>query len=307
MTEPHEVLIPLAERQHSVFTLQQALDCGFSRNQIRNQVRRRRWIRLQRGLFRLGGRPFDLLARLSASQKALPAAVVSHESAAHLHGLPGFGADVRAVVTTSHSSSRCDYAEVHRYAGITDDDVVTRKGLATTTVALTLFHLSSAVSETQVNALIDRALHRGLTAMPQLLALADHWTRWGRPRRGVMIRALERRADGYVPSESVLESAFDQLVIDHGLPTPTKQFRPPWLGPAGDRVDYAYEHDQIVIEVDGRAWHTREADFERDRERDRRAHLAGWMTLRYTWPEVTHRGHSVAAEIREVLSRSAIA
>ena len=44
----------------------------------------------------------------------------------------------------------------------------------------------------------------------------------------------------------------------------------------------------LVIEADGRAWHTRVEDFERDRRRDAEAAAAGYLTLRFTHHQLTH-------------------
>ena len=46
----------------------------------------------------------------------------------------------------------------------------------------------------------------------------------------------------------------------------------------------AYIHEwQLIIEADGRRWHTREADFERDRVRDNLATSHGIAVLRFTY------------------------
>ena len=39
----------------------------------------------------------------------------------------------------------------------------------------------------------------------------------------------------------------------------------------------------LVLEVDGRNYHTRKADFERDRRRDNAAAAMGLVVLRFTW------------------------
>jgi very-short-patch-repair endonuclease len=42
------------------------------------------------------------------------------------------------------------------------------------------------------------------------------------------------------------------------------------------------EH-RLIVEADGRRWHTRVADFDRDRWRDNEATANGYRTLRFTW------------------------
>ena len=52
------------------------------------------------------------------------------------------------------------------------------------------------------------------------------------------------------------------------------------------RVDGLVERWRIVLEGDGRAWHTRVDDFERDRRRDQAAAAAGYLTLRFTYHQI---------------------
>ena len=174
-----------------------------------------------------------------------------------------------------------------------------------TAPALTVFHLAVDLDERELGRLIDECVARRLLEMADLFALADFWTRIGRPRRQVMRRVLRVRSSGGA-AESALEAAFLDLVSEQALPTPVSQYKPSWLAWKDGRVDFAYPELQLAIELDGRAWHTRERDFARDRERDRAAQLAGWRVLRYTWDEVTRRPRQVAAELRSILSKPAL-
>jgi len=40
---------------------------------------------------------------------------------------------------------------------------------------------------------------------------------------------------------------------------------------------------RMIVEADGRRWHTRKADFERDRLRDNAAAAAGMVVIRFTY------------------------
>lgn len=48
-----------------------------------------------------------------------------------------------------------------------------------------------------------------------------------------------------------------------------------------------------IVEADGRSWHARVADFERDRRRDHRAQRIGWGTSRFTGADVERAGYVV--------------
>jgi very-short-patch-repair endonuclease len=67
-------------------------------------------------------------------------------------------------------------------------------------------------------------------------------------------------------------------------------------------VDATLLPERIITEADGRQWHTRERDFRRDRERDRLAALAGYVTVRFTFAEMQDRD-SVVSELTDLRIR----
>jgi very-short-patch-repair endonuclease len=127
----------------------------------------------------------------------------------------------------------------------------------------------------------------------------------GRPGTTSLQHLLADRAPGYVAPESELEALFLRLLDRYGLPGPARQYNASWVA-AGGRVDFAYLPQLIVIEVDGRRWHGRNADYNRDRARDRFAQRAGWMVLRYTYSEVKQLPELVALEIAETLASRSV-
>lgn len=58
----------------------------------------------------------------------------------------------------------------------------------------------------------------------------------------------------------------------------------------------------MVVELDGRRWHTTAQAQTEDRRRDRLATTHGWVTLRFGWAEVVHRPAAVVDECRAVLA-----
>ena len=54
-----------------------------------------------------------------------------------------------------------------------------------------------------------------------------------------------------------------------------------------ERVDAVLCTSSVILEADGRRWHTRVADFSRDRRRDRVALAHGHPTVRFTFEELT--------------------
>jgi very-short-patch-repair endonuclease len=61
-----------------------------------------------------------------------------------------------------------------------------------------------------------------------------------------------------------------------------------------------------LTEVDGRRWHTRRSDFERDRERDQRAQMHGFEVTRFSYRQLTHRPDH-AREVLAAIGRESAA
>ncbi len=69
---------------------------------------------------------------------------------------------------------------------------------------------------------------------------------------------------------------------------------------ASQRVDALIPGWQAIIEADGRRWHTRVDDFERDLERDNDAVTHGYRPVRFSWHQLTARRDYVFATLDEL-------
>ena len=67
-------------------------------------------------------------------------------------------------------------------------------------------------------------------------------------------------------------------------------------------VDIAFPEDRVAIEIDGWAFHTDHAAFQKDRRRQNALALNGWQVLRFTWLDVTEHPQRVLADIRAAVS-----
>jgi very-short-patch-repair endonuclease len=67
-------------------------------------------------------------------------------------------------------------------------------------------------------------------------------------------------------------------------------------------ADFAFPEHEVVIEVDGFAFHSDPVAFRKDRARQNQIALLGWTVLRFTWFDLTEQPERVIAEIRRVTS-----
>jgi hypothetical protein len=115
-----------------------------------------------------------------------------------------------------------------------------------------------------------------------------------------LARVLDSRSPGYVAPGSYLEARLLDALAAAGLPAPRRQIPLPGTGEAEGCADVGYSDARLLVEADGRRWHTRMSDFARDRRRDAVAAKAGWLTLRFSYEEIAADPAGVAATVAEV-------
>jgi very-short-patch-repair endonuclease/predicted transcriptional regulator of viral defense system len=296
----------LAAAQAGVFTRQQALDLGMTHAMARRRVTSGIWRWRAQGVYGIAG--FDDLptsALWAATLAPGVGAVVSHQAAAQLHGLPTFDGHA-TVVTVPHSTSRLDHlATVHQSRRLYDDHITSNTGLRVTTVARTIIDLASEYRPGRIEIVLDRAVAARKTTLAEFCATFDDLACRG--RRGIaLVRAvLAERRPGYVPPASVAESMLLRVLRLGGLPRPVLQFEHPGRGYEGRRVDAAYPAARILIEVDSRTWHGGWTDRERDLDRDLAASAVGFRTLRISYKTLTEQPDWLLEKIRGALAAAA--
>jgi very-short-patch-repair endonuclease len=102
-------------------------------------------------------------------------------------------------------------------------------------------------------------------------------------------------------SESVLESLLRLLIAQAGLPAPTVQL-PVRVGRLSYRADLGYPHPRLLLEADGRNYHSEWRAVADDLARQNALVAAGWRVLRFTWHQVLFEPEIVIATIRTALS-----
>jgi hypothetical protein len=302
-----EVLHEVAPAQHGVVTRNQLVDAGVTATAIRRAADRGVLVRCHAGVFFAAGSPATHLQRLTAAFLSLADGIVSHESAAQVHRFPLVRRDlvVLSVPPTNHHDVPLS-DRIHRSGDLARDRSVEIGCLTVTSPARTLIDLASRVGRGRLERLLDDVLSSRRVHPNELVVVFNKLARRGRPGIGRIRPLLEVRLDGQVFATSSLEAAYLRVVRKYGLPEPQRQHLPPWAVQDGiGRVDFAYPVHRLLIEVDGRRWHSRDAAFDEDRRRDQEAAMAGWRVLRFTWRHVIDRPQDVAQAVRTVTNQAA--
>lgn len=292
----------LAATQHGLITRAQAMELGLSGKAIEHRLRRAHWHRVARGVYRLAGAIETARVRAMAAVLAAgEGAVLSHGSAAALHGLPGFDLEP---LTVSIPRKRRSLSGVRLKQSLALPAHHGRMvdGIRCTSVARTLFDLCGDVHPGRAARALDTAAARRLVTLQALWRVLDDLAEHGRAGTAWLRTLLMERGGRYMPPESELEVRFVQLVRAHSLSLPEGQVdlgdADKWIG----RVDFVWRKDRLVVEVDGAAFHDGLLDRRRDIERDARLTAAGWTVLRFRWDDVVNHPSAVATSIRGALN-----
>jgi very-short-patch-repair endonuclease len=282
-------VVAVARRQHGVLSHDQAVAAGGSDTMISSRVRSGSWVRLVRGVYALATYQPTWQRQYKAAELSKPGSAIRGRPAGMVHGFDGFRV-LRPELWVPHGTSvRRTIADVRRGSSVPIEVV---HGIRVTSSAQTLLDVLADCPVDRVERAMDGALLSGrldLGACDERLAAMA-----GRRRRHVStFEALvaERRAEGWAPPESKLERVLGTIL--NGLRTGVAMLRQrsdlPWWERGEGRVDYLVPEWSLVVEADGRRWHARVADFDRDRWRDNVAQAHGYRVLRFTHTHMTQR------------------
>lgn len=229
----------------------------------------------------------DQLARIAEWARGLPpGAVISHQSAALVHGLPVYAipAQVKVSGAKLRSTATSDL-HVHR-AGIRPRDVTVVDGIPVTSLARTTIDVARRVPFGAGLMTADGALRAGCPRRDLQDVLRHQWT-WPGVRNAMPV---VRHANGR--SESALESYVRSRLILLGLPDPTVQFnvygRFGWVA----RADLGWERYRLVGEADGKVKYRDPDEVRKEKKRQEAIEEAGFAVIRWDW----HQAHAADGE-----------
>jgi very-short-patch-repair endonuclease len=287
-TTLHSRAWALSRAQHGTVSRPQLLTLGFTPEAIRHRIREGRLHPRGRGVYAVG-RP-ELTREgewMAAVLECGDGAALSHSSAAAFYGIRSDGARIEITVPAGRAVSRPGIT-VHRRKAI---EVVRVRNIPLTSSVQTLVDISSALTDRQLEAVVNEADKRDLIDPETLRAALD-----GRPGAARLRKVLDRRT--FVLTDSELERRFLSLVRAARLSRPRTQTR---LN--GFRVDFCWPDLRLVVETDGLTYHRTPAQQATDRVRDQVHTAAGFTPLRFTHAQVAFEQAHVIATLAAVAAR----
>jgi very-short-patch-repair endonuclease len=233
--------------------------------------------------------------RLTAVARRLPAgSAFSGRTALWLHGLDQEHSDPIEVTIPEPSSVGRRAGTYVRRAALGVGEIVTRRGLPTTSALRTVVDLGGRNPLTEGVVAADVFLHAGLLTIAELHAyIAEH------PRAKGVAR-LRRVVDMAEPkAESPMETRLRMLLVLARLPRPEVQVsidddEGNFLG----RPDLLYRLQRLAIEYDGDNHRERLVD---DNRRQNGLVRAGFRLLRFTAADVYKTPDSVVMQVRSAI------
>lgn len=298
---PTREVIAFARRQGGVIMTKEALDLGMAKATLNRRVADGIFVRVGRGVLALPGAATRPDALMRAAGRSL-GAVVSHHSAARLHGMEPISRSGPTVTVPHRGTYIFPGLIVHQSTDLRTEHTLTMRGLRVTNPPRTVIDLAKVLAETRYERVVDNSLAAGIVHLDELVALYSALTRPGKKGMKLLGRILAERTGEEMISQTVLETRLFRLLVDAGVEPPVRQFRAPWLEPIRGRVDFAYVEERILLEADSRRWHLLFEAFELDRRRDIAAQLAGWVVIRITWKMITDEPDFVVNTVRRALA-----
>ncbi|GAA1114305.1 type IV toxin-antitoxin system AbiEi family antitoxin domain-containing protein [Kribbella jejuensis] len=285
----------IAAERGGWFTRPDALAAGYSDSELRQRVRSGQWVRMSLNAYvdprawPVDEPPWDRAIRLHGlsirmTRTRLGAVVVSHQSAAVLHGLPVWGTDLTKTHFTriGNGQSRTGRElQVHRSA-VDGDEIIELDGLQVMSCERAIVETACSSSYEVGVVLADAALRAKLTTRERLADVVRRHQHW----RGIPAarRAVEF-ADGL--SDSVGESRLRVLMANHGLPRPRLQVEIHDAdGLFVGRVDFLLG-GTLVVEFDGALKYADGVSVVlAEKRREDRLRECGYGVLRLMWPDL---------------------
>jgi very-short-patch-repair endonuclease len=217
-----------------------------------------------------------------------PKGVLSHHSAAVLWGVcPAPFSGIHVTVLTDSGVHGREGVHAHRCRNLDPADATRRDGIPVTSPGRTLLDL--ATQDTR------RVLARAVEEAQIRRVVTDHslnvqFQRYPKHRGTAALRKAIRPEPALTRSEA--ERRFLELIRRAGLPEPRANVR---VGRY--EVDFYWPENDLIVEIDGYAFHSSRGAFERDRRKDGELGAQGHRVMRITWRRLVDESEALVANL----------
>jgi hypothetical protein len=273
---------------------------GWSDSALARAVRSGRLVQVRRGWYARPGTDAET-ARAIAAVRSHPGCVLSHRTAAMLHGIPIVGARTDVPELTVRPRGPGNVAGVHLHrATLAEGDIVLVEADPVTSPARTVIDLARSRRVECGVAAIDYVLHEGLASTDDLVDVLRRCWNWpgiARARRAVALSDAR--------SESPLESVSRLVIRWLRLPRPEPQVTviDRYGRPAG-RLDFYWDEFGVAGEADGRLkYEDDEEAFPAEKDRQERLEDDGLAFARWGWTHAWRARQVLRSKVQSAFER----
>jgi len=300
--EAPQRLALLAQQQHGLVSLRQAVALGLPARTMQDRVQRQGWVRVHRGVYALPGsvRSYerDVAGALLA---AGPSAVACRGTATFLVGLSSSQTrPIELMVPAARRARLLPGVVVHRSSTLCTVDVVRRGSLPTTSIPRTLCDLAPS-PERHLRELTARALQQRATTISRIAACSE---RLGlHPGVATLRRVLEQLKG--TSSDSGWERDVRDWLRREGLAPDPRVFPVRAEDDVVCELDIAYPDEMVYVDCLGFPWHSLPMALETDAVRGNGIVAAGWLGLTLTQEQFDQRSARFLRQLRSLLDQRA--
>lgn len=284
-----------AATQHSIISSDQMNACGASGTWINRSERKGVIVRDGPAVYRMGGVPRTFENRaMAAVLSARGPALVSHVSAAYLHGFERvLEANTVHITVPRHRRPRRRLGiRIHESTAFDLAEPTVRSGIPVTGVARTI--LDCAPLFEKPIRLLDDALRRRIVTWDELWGCYLSHNVVGRNMKPFRQILLER--DGNTPPGGEFARRMADMLTSAGVPAPVFEHRVV-IGGHEYYLDLAWPDRMVAVECNDAGSHNTPKAFRRDPMKRNRCEGAGWLYLEFTWWDMVHESAEVLAQV----------
>lgn len=286
--------------QYGLIGRRQIRAAGFHRSMVAHRMERGILRPLTPEVLDLVGSPHSIgKVAMAAVLDSPDGAVLSHTAAAAWWGLPGFSLEsgIHVTVPRRGAPRRGRLAQIHYQFDLPIDELTMLAGIPVTSPALTIFHLAAILGLKRTTRACDNGWSMRLFDGLDLHLLLKRLAASGRNGIGPMREILRQRPPGYVPPQSGLEARYYDLIVEDGMPEPTRQvniYGRRWIG----RCDCRFPDLPLIVELLSVRYHASLSDQERDEIRFGEFAATGEHVIAFWDFEVWEKPRFVVEETR---------
>lgn len=290
---------------HGVVTGRNLPHLGLTHGDVRSLVRAGHLVVVRRGIYRSAHVAFDRPQIMAAACLANPHVAVAFTTAGQEWGFRGMADDRIHLLAPHGSSPDLPGVVLHRCRQIDPVDLVAPRpdGIRLTSPPRTLFDSASHLTDDATASAIEQAIAEHRCTIGTLMATSARLSHPNRPGARRFQAVLLGRPTLRGAARSELERIVRAAIEAAGLPEPLVNS---WVRlSTGEmvQIDLAWPEWWVAVEVDHPFWHDREAEAARDKRRDRKLAVDGWLPLRVSQTDVDRRLADAVGDIGRVLVR----